>query len=277
MTRFGSIHLSETRKAKNAFTILELLVAITILVILVTVVGRVVSSASNSIVRSESYLDIDREARLVFDRLAVDIGRMIRRRDLYYGISKNSGNDRFDFFSEVKGVSSGDARSNYSIVNYQVNNDYALTRAVVARSWFDPFILANDVNHNLIQLGGEYFTVMAPSVFRFEYTFLLKPTSTGQMRFSNRPYHASEDEEEGVYDPTRIRGFRDVAAIVVGLALLDEKSRMRNVDISQLAAQFPDSSENSDLLKSWKEVAKGLNESEGAQNVRVYQRFFYLN
>jgi len=274
-------NISPTRSKKAAFTVLELLVAVSILAVLVGVVARVVSSASNSIVKSESYLDIDSEARLVFDRLAVDINRMIRKKDLYYGVEKKQGNDEFRFFSEVKGVSSAadaEKRSNYSIINYRVDGNGALARAVAARTWFQPFVLANGGNHDQIELGDSYFTVIAPKVFRFEYTFLLKGSGGTAMQFSDRPYRPGEEEEEQEnLDPTRIRGFRDVAAVVVGLALLDEKSRKKNVNITDLTARFPDSSGNSDILRPWRAVLNTLNQSEGEQNVRIYQRYFYLN
>lgn len=255
---------------------MELLIAVTILAVIVVIVGRVVNATTNTVAKGDSRIDADSEARLVFDRLAIDIRRMPRRKELYYGLAKDEGNDRFSFFSEVMGTGAGTSgMANYSIVNYQILSD-RLGRAAAARAWSAPFILVSSPQKDEIHLDNDFIDI-GPQVFRFEYTFLLKPqTPGGDVTFSNFPYHGGAGEN---VDDQRVNGMQDVAAIVVGLGILDEKNRAKvtGSNISTYVNALPDSSGTSDILRTWRPALDTLNENQPSQSVRIYQRYFYLN
>jgi len=125
------------------------------------------------------------------------------------------------------------------------------------------------------------YVVAGSQTFRLEYTYLLKPDpATGAAAtLSNTPYRTGG-----------INGFRDVAAIVVAIGVLDSKSRafasngQRPWDDASLVTALPDVLDGSMPLTAWTSTlnggtfasASGLPE-RAANNVRVYQRYFYLD
>jgi uncharacterized protein (TIGR02599 family) len=75
-------------KNRTAFTLVEMLVSVAVLVLLMTFVAQMMNSTMLSTTLSGKHVDTDGEARLVFDRMAVDFGRMFRRNDVDYIFSK---------------------------------------------------------------------------------------------------------------------------------------------------------------------------------------------
>jgi prepilin-type N-terminal cleavage/methylation domain-containing protein len=91
-----------------AFTLVEMLVSMAVLAIIMLFVARMTDSTAISTNLSGKHLDADSQARLVFDRMAVDFARMPRRTDVDYifakqwGLSTTSGSsDKMFFYSEA--------------------------------------------------------------------------------------------------------------------------------------------------------------------------------
>ena len=63
------------------FTILELLVSMLVLVLLVLVVSMITDATSKAVKTSGKHIDSEGQARLVFDRMANDFGKMVKRKD----------------------------------------------------------------------------------------------------------------------------------------------------------------------------------------------------
>src|SRR5690242_2357679 len=107
------------------FTLMEMLVSISILALLVVMISRLFVSAANATTAGNKQMDSDLEARLVFSRFAVDIAQMIKRTDVDYYVKSTvdpqTGNDRIAFFSQVPGYypSAGSA-SPTSLVAYRI-------------------------------------------------------------------------------------------------------------------------------------------------------------
>jgi hypothetical protein len=115
------------------------------------------------------------------------------------------------------------------------------------------------------------YELIAPYVFRFEYYYLLK-----NGKFSDTPWNTSAGH-------TNVAGMRDVAAISVGVATIDPKSR-RLLSDSQMGAlnsrllDFSISMVPGDLLSQWHTELDAINDipRPAISAIRVYERYFYL-
>src|SRR5438552_17653673 len=70
------------RRACRAFTLLELIMSIGILVLLVLCVTQVVNTAATVVRHANKHIDTDTLARNVIDRMAVDFARMLKRTEV---------------------------------------------------------------------------------------------------------------------------------------------------------------------------------------------------
>lgn len=316
------------RRTRRGFTLVELLVSMTVLAGLMLLVTHLVNGTSQVIGRSGKHMDSDTEARLLFNRMAVDITRALKRPDIDYAsfkqpggslggsynnttISANlqPGNDQVAFYSETEGYFSGSKqpagiqKSPVSIVGYRLANDPYTKLPGLLRlgkglgwdpesggSWGSVSYLPMTIQGqwpNLFNNDADYKTV-GSQVVRFEYSYLLKASGTQPARLSITPWDSSATPAH-----TSIDGFRDVAAIVVALVVLDTNSRATVTDYSKLTgtAIFPDAVDaasdgkyGGDLAAAWNAVvnsedfaARANLTPAAAAGVRVYERYFYLD
>jgi prepilin-type N-terminal cleavage/methylation domain-containing protein len=132
------------RRARRGFTLAEVLVSVFVLVIILLMVAQLMNSATGIIRPGNKHIDTDTEARAVFDRMAMDFGRMLKRTDIDYFLKQNdparypghSGghsrghrgspgqqlNDQLAVFTQVPGYYPSGAASPISLVAYRVNN-----------------------------------------------------------------------------------------------------------------------------------------------------------
>lgn len=249
------------RKSDGAFTILEMLIATTVLTLLVVLIARLVSSAASTTVWGIKRMDSSSQVRPLFDRMAVDFSQMVKRSDIdFYGKGTNAGgamtggNDRIAFYSMVPGdYSSTGSPSPFSLIAYKINSSTAAANAAVytrlqrmargllmngdssANNGTSPTITEGPIVFAPITIAFVWPTVTSnattdskyelagPAVLRFEYYYFL---SNGD--FSAIPWDASTTGH------TDVAGMRDVAAIVVTIATIDSKSR-RLLDNSKVA------------------------------------------
>jgi hypothetical protein len=94
-----------TRNSPSAFTLVEMLVSVSVLVLIMTFIGQMMSSVTLSTTLSSKHIDTDNQARLVFDRMAIDFAGMPHRQDVDFIFSKQTGtpdpSDKMFFFSEA--------------------------------------------------------------------------------------------------------------------------------------------------------------------------------
>jgi len=321
------------RSPGSGFTILELLVAMTVLALLVVMVAQLTSSATATITSSRKHMDADTQARAIFDRLAMDIGKMVKRSDVDC-IVKGSNvddpgklpvmprDDAMFIFSEAPGYWPSDLssaqKSPVSLVGYRINpsykpvsssptSSYVLERVATAIPWETVTDSGGNVYKGMVFLtratpgsspaigssiatgwsgtdgiiGANYtdgtspdFQAIGDQVFRFEYCYLLKDGT-----FSNTPF---------IPPHTTAQGMQDVAAIVVAFAILDSTSRKIAPDLKKLSEALSDATLNTTppvlMAEAWRNAisAPDFVSSVGipqlaAGQVRIYQRFFYLN
>ncbi len=148
-TPFWNVVRSDRRRA---FTLVEVLVAMTVLVILVGMIAQMTNGVASVVGLGQAHIDTDGQARALLDRMAIDFGAMVKRPDVDYylkgrptaltmaGTGSQGINDQIAFYSETPGyfpTSSGTVtQSSVSLIAYRVNgNTLHLERLCKGLAW----------------------------------------------------------------------------------------------------------------------------------------------
>jgi len=279
----------------EGFTLLELLVAIAVLALVILIVAQIVQSGGAVISGSRKNLGADAQAREVFSRFAMDVAQMPKRSDLDAIFSDQTGNKKVFFYSESPGfAASTNNLGTLSLVGYRIGTNAGMERLGKALPWagngaavfltYSSTASTNAVTESTLPgawnaATGSYpsydstdtdYHSLAPAVFRFEYFF---------------------QKKDGTYTLTRdtTKGFRDLSAIVVALAVLDGDSRKIVTDSSKLADALPSPTAanlaaNVLPAELWQNIvnnrtafaASAQIPAAAASRVRIYQRAFPL-
>src|SRR6476660_1712264 len=84
-----------------AFTLAEMLVAVAVLSLFLLFVVHLTDSTTTTTTNSSKHMDADSHARMIFDRMAIDFDKMLKRPDVDYVFLKQPGNDAMWFYSEA--------------------------------------------------------------------------------------------------------------------------------------------------------------------------------
>jgi hypothetical protein len=294
----------------GGFTLAELLVSIGVLVLLVVLFTQLLHSATAVAILGHKGMDTDSQARQLLDRMAIDFNQMLKRTDVSYYVktlgNTETGNDQIAFFSAVPGYySQAGYNSNASLVAYRVNGDPnsasynnvermgkglalngAYTTAPIPLVFLDsnysttisgiwPAATSSTGTDSDCSNTGCYETA-GPQVFRFEYYYLLS---------GNPSVGTANQLSAGPWSSTDTFSVKDVAAIVVAIAVIEPKSKVLvgNDQIAALAGTLPDFTTGwapGRLLVQWRAALDantiGLPRS-AISGVRVYERYFYLS
>src|SRR5206468_6386021 len=97
----------------DAFTIAEILVTMTVLVLLILLFVHLLNSAATVTTLGHKQIDADSQARQLLDRMALDVAQMVKRSDVDYYLKSSAsapfrrvlqpGNDQIAFYSNVPG------------------------------------------------------------------------------------------------------------------------------------------------------------------------------
>lgn len=286
------------QKPDRAFTLAEMLVAMTVLALLLLLIARLLSSAATITGLGNKRMGTDASARPLLDRMAVDFAQMVKRQDVSYYLKAQTntqvGNDQIAFYSTITGYyPSPTKQSPISVVAYRINSDSAsaaynkLERmgkgliwngasptyvpilfnapsaaaptTTIANSW--PAAASSSTADSDYELVGS-------QVFRFEYYYLL---TSGVL-------------SDGPWASLNAIAIKDVAAIVVGIAAIDAKSKVLLSDsqIAALAESLPDYAPSmgaGQLMTDWQSAVTSTTglPREAMSSIRVYERYFYLS
>ena len=126
-----------TRHPLVAFTLVELVVSMAVLVLLITAVAAMVNAVSATTTAARSHLSADDEARKVFDRMANDFAKMLKRADadsIFFSNAVPTGgtvvNDKMFFYSEApayydpsaNGAANPPVQGTAALIGYRVPN-----------------------------------------------------------------------------------------------------------------------------------------------------------
>jgi len=289
--------MSRSPRLHNGFTLVELLVSIAILMLVLVMVGQIISSAS--LVTNAGYkrMDADSQARQILDRMSIDFSRMVKRSDADFFYQHNSnGNDQIAFYSETTGYypsSTGtNEKSGACVVGYMIatntnNNQPQLLRLSKGLPW-------NGVNNSTSMVYG---TNSSPgNVLTTTWQNLKDGSDTDYQVIGNQVYRLAfaflkKDGTITNASPNTTVLPQNISAVIVALAILDKTSRKIVTDPSKMVSALPDVALSGTYNNSTQLMAKTWNTAinssgfattcgipqSAASQVRVYQRFFYLN
>jgi Tfp pilus assembly protein PilV len=196
------------------FTLVEVLISIAVLVMALVLVSQLTSGISSLTMNANKRSDADGQARLVFNRLAADISKMVRRADVDYLFSKQTGNDSISFYSEYFGSGSNTTDPTISVVGYRINNVASqgaqLERGAENRTWSTvTYAFSNTISAQrlvtsvtnpttLPSINGVNYQALADQVFRFEFCFLLCDGSLSTSYYNN----SITNQLAGTHSPT---------------------------------------------------------------------------
>ena len=302
---------SRQRRFANiaAFTLAEMLLSFGVLLLLILAVAQVTNSSTSATTHVFKQMDTDEEARMILDRMGSDFDRMIKRADVDYVFLKQSGNDAMWFYSEApsyyppadgNNVSiDGSAKSSVALVGYRINSTYKLDRLGKGLTWdrtaspkssvFLTYPSGSSTPITASTLAGNWpttvtttstdrdYNLISDQVYRLEFSFLLKDGTLSVNQY--------------IAPNTAINGFKDVAAIVVGIAMLDRNSRnivkrdtanptlLDSTIASQMISALPDAEAGKPIAQTWTNspylTASAIPQAAAAE-IRFYQRYFYL-
>jgi prepilin-type N-terminal cleavage/methylation domain-containing protein len=277
------------RKLDQAFTLVEMLVSITLLALLVLFVTRLFDSAAAVIAAGNKRIDTASQVRPLLDRMALDFAQMVKRSDIDY-FSKGTaapnspagamtGNDQIAFFSAVAGYNTTSAGP-ISLVAYRINGKNQMERMGKGLIWngdtsggtpvvFLPVTIAPTWPTATDATADSDYELIARNVFRFEYFYLLN---------NGKPYDTPWDSAAG---HTAISGMQDVTAISVAVAAIDPKSRviLSNAQLTTLAGRMNDFSNSMGpgaLVAQWQNALNTTTDMprQAIAAVRIYQRYY---
>jgi len=274
-------------------------------------------------------MDADSQARQLLDRMAIDVAQVVKRPDVDYYlksvqtgapdcttcIAQTGGNDQIAFFGATSGYyPTPSSQSPISLIAYRVNSDpnsssyNKLERLGKGFIWngvsssYKPILFLDNPNPTatptaLTTISGNWaaavssstpdsdYEVIGPQIFRFEYYYMLKTNGS----FSATPWDTGPSVGH-----TNVSGMRDVAAIIVDIAVIDPKSKvlLTNAQIATLAGTLidygaspplgcpsPNWQAPGELRRQWQcalDSTTGL-PRPALSGIRLYERYIYLS
>jgi len=291
--------MHSTQRGTPAFTLAEMLVAISVLTLLVLLLTQLINDAAFVTALGNKRMDADSQARPLFERMALDFGQIVRRSDVSYYLktagTPMTGNDLVGFYSAVQGFYPT-TPSPISVVAYRVNSDSfgsvaynCLERMGKGLDWNGASTVSMPVVFLPLTLHGTWpsvasssayddtdpakrtYEIIGPEIFRFEYYYV--ETITGSLV----AYPAAWTSLSAV-------AIKDAAAIVVGIAVIDPKSKalLSNSQIVTLIESLPDYASGwgpGELLAQWQSTLDGITNMPrpAISGIRLYERCFYIS
>jgi prepilin-type N-terminal cleavage/methylation domain-containing protein len=263
------------RRRQGAFSLIELLTAITILTLLMLIFSQMITMVSQGTSQSFKRADAYGQARMILDRFGTDWDARIRRTDLVPSFSKGTGgangSSAVVFYSQVDGFGSGTLR-HISEIGYYVSGSsstgYSLQRWANGTVWNNtasassPLFWTVPPAINPPSFPAGNFQTLADDVCRLQFCFQRKST--------------------GALVATVPTDFSDVGAVIAAVAVLDKMSR-KQISLSQLSTlvtTLTDAPDGMTPQTQWLTNLQGASATLGpviVQNVRIYQRTFYSN
>jgi len=141
-----------------AFTLSELLVALAVMTMMLTMFTQIIGSSSAIWAEVKGSVDNYAEARDFLDGLQVDLSKAVIRRDLG-AFSDTSGNPNLAFYTERAGVDAPATDRQLQLVSYALQSSTLTTTMVLQRSveqisWSDAGSLSFGTSNSLPKLGS---------------------------------------------------------------------------------------------------------------------------
>ena len=247
----------------HAFTLVEMLISIVVLALLILLATQAVNTTATVARPANKHIDTDTEARVVLDRIALDLAQMLKRTDVDYYVKGPTnysghgnghgwgrrlqtgqlGSDQIAFFSQVAGYNSTSSswQSPVSLTAYRVNQSASTNPAYLRLERMGKGLLWNGVSNPNIPIVFLPLTIAATW-----------PAATNDFAQGQGPPSASQDSNYETIGPqvfrfeyfylikngrlsaapwntdaghTTINALTDVQAIGVTIAVIDPAGR----------------------------------------------------
>jgi hypothetical protein len=282
-------------------------------------VTQLLNSAVSLASMQHKRMDAEDQSRLVFSRMALDFGKMVKREDVDSIFASNVGNDAFYFYSEAPaGFDSNSVAYNATSGNYLLKNSLSLIGyRINASNQLER--LGKALDYDALGNGPYAVFITTPPATKSNPTPTPLPTSTvsvvwastvgsstsGYMNGTDTDYHVLSPDvfrmevcfqlSNGTYSQTHSsQDFSDVSSIIVTVAVLDQTSRqlVTSANLNSAASLLldPTATDLSTVppvlpAQKWSSVVDSSSTFAAntgmplvaANQVRVYQEFFYLN
>jgi hypothetical protein len=254
---------SHRTSADGAFTILEVLVAMAVFLMVVSLVDGTMRVTSHS----QRRINADDGTRQALDRMTADFSHAIVRADLPVRIEKNASNDSITFFAKAEGYSPG---RGISMIGYRVSTK-GLERGAEATGWTNSAlgfttVSAAIANPTYLQIADTNYETVAPEIFRLEFAFLM-----GDGAISNSAVGSSV---VSIASSPRTSTTNTIRGVIVGVATLD--TRVRKMFPNPLV--FPDAANNVDILSGWNaNISNASLPLPVRESLRIYKRTLLIN
>lgn len=278
---FGLLSRMHARRSRRlGFSLIEVLVATSVLCLLMTVAFSLIAASSRTFHRSEREMNALSDARFALDAIGSDLTLSFRDGGVPLGLVSQGGNDILQCYSYVPSASPvGDTARNIAQVTYRINEaatagSYRLQRSASGLSWTGstalPFIDPTTA-YQITTPGASEFDNASDSVFRIEFSMIDKNGNIKKsipqvpQDFSNR-----------------------VSAVIVTIASLDPEARKILSDplahLARLVEALPDSADGQVTAQKWMQTlndTESLSASTGVPesvlaSVHVSQRIYYV-
>lgn len=257
------------------FTLIELVVTISILSLILLMALQVIDSSRTAIRISESKSFNDSIARRAFEQIGRDFSQLLIREDARIEFKSQPGNDKISFLANNRGLTNATdvGTRPVSLLSYEIVADPAtgqrLERGSLGHQFTDTGsdALALDVAKSFPAIPAANVQTLSSNILRFEVEYLIRGPS-GITREITAPATS-----------TNLRGF------IVSLVTVDDRTRrsIRPDRILTIADKFGDSSTSTSTLKSWTQISADLSKNgvsgipkDALQLVRCYQRTFLI-
>src|SRR5207249_8263040 len=82
--------MCSVRVTRGGFTLAELLVSMAVLIIITLMLTQLMTNATAITRTAHKHIDTDTQARIVFDRMALDFAQMLKRTDVDYYVKQRA-------------------------------------------------------------------------------------------------------------------------------------------------------------------------------------------
>ncbi|SDT94238.1 hypothetical protein SAMN05444156_0937 [Verrucomicrobium sp. GAS474] len=263
-------------EATASFTLLEVLVATSALVVIMLLAVQVMTATSRATLGDSRRIDALSQARQALDLFGLDWNARLARPDVAVNILKQPGNDAISFLSQVTALSS---TRQVTAIGYRVNpsvpeahDDFRLERAAYGCNWTGD----NAVSFPLATvpaIPATRYQALAQGVIRFEICVLSPPGSSKAGLLANP-------------SPNPVTTLTNLTAVLVSVAVIDDTARRQatSAQLQALVKALPDPTDGApDPGVLWDSALNRSGFAEGAgiplflaQSVRVAERYFYV-
>jgi prepilin-type N-terminal cleavage/methylation domain-containing protein len=257
------------------FTLIELIVTISILSVILLMALQVTNSTRDAIRVSESKSVNDAIARRAFNQISRDLDQIVVRDDARIEFETRSGNDELSFLTHNRGITAATdpgARP-VSLVTYSLVSDPSegelLQRGSLGHQYDDAAgeALSLDPEAAFPAIPSANLQTVSNNIFRIEIEFLV------------------EDSDKIERETTAPDTLENLRGIIVTIATLDDRGQraVRIQRLPDIADKFADASPSKDTLETWSKTRDELAASglagyprDALQSIRCYQRTFLL-